>query len=233
MIFHTLLKVGLILCVVALPAFSQSRVEDAYKKILRVADDEGHKIAREELDLGDVEISRFMVAKMNLAPIRGDSPADTMSRVVAADVEKGFEWLLDHYDDFSAVGRAAVVRVTMKYNYRETLQLFLLLLDDKRVVVNDRRTETPPEPYIALRVCDHAYNGLTQRIGRLDNILPSELPKVFGPDSSYADRDMAIRQFRQWWDVNGNNITMQKPSLGEKKPAITQKLQAIESQQTK
>lgn len=176
-------------------------------------------------DLKEQSVSEYMVNALNHLPQkRGEkSAADVMAGIFAANPTKALGWIVDHYDELSATGRANIVNSLRLSKYAEAPQVIASFLNDKQQVINARAEALSPGPYEHLRVCDYAYNSLCYIVA--ENIeKEKDLPRRISSDMPDSARMKYQNNLKRWWSDNGKSIQGSREHLTDAKPSLKVKL---------
>jgi hypothetical protein len=175
-------------------------------------------LVEKSFDLDDPEVSSFMFNAMNSFPSkRGGMNADgVMACVLHVNPEKGIKWLVDHYADFSNVGRSYMVQSFRLLDCSEACEILSYFLDDNSTVVNKRSEAVSPGPYEHLRVCDYACNELYLKFMAKHK---AEIPKLIGTATEIDERDRIVKEWKAWLKAN-EEVLKQKKKLSDKYPDI-------------
>ena len=225
---------SLIFSLIALTAQSPNettlnKLDRAYENIVVKYTDPSHI---REFDLDRREVSAFMVEKMNTVSNRGGCvpSTDVLHHLIDDNPGKTFEWLVDKYDQFSPVGCAAMIEGLRHLDNRESYQLLIMFLEDKREVVNKYELIlSPPAPGINLsymRVCDWAFQSITYLLD-LQKCLPRQIPRHLQNSEPFSERDKFIKQIKGWWSNDSVNFLAKKTLLSIKRPLLQKKVQNL------
>lgn len=229
---------------IAIPLCMGATPSDAYGK-LAILKYDANKSAYEplcnSLDLGDNITSQFLLAKINAPQAwkNGEIPTSfIMKWLLSTQKAKAFEWIVDHYTQFTADGRKTILVGLIDFKYRESYLLLSHLLLDKEPT-KEIRNEREPSPFSTgpMRVCDLAYNTLSLMV-RYDDIsncnpiananypMPAA-PVNFNSSTPVEERDAATKDLIAWWDQNFSKVLKDKPSLSSTTPDIQAKLDSL------
>lgn len=212
-------------------AQSEKKLEEAFLKISNYSTDEEKqkKLIKEVFDLKKPEVTKFLIRYMNMQPYLGMKSSRSLARfpLLLTKREEGLLWLLENYDEFTAVGRKSMVycvrfaaeRSTFPRSFecREACEILGLFLRDKTPVPTKIEGVMPGPDFPHDRVCDYAYGALRSRCRRaMPEELANELRNPIYHAEPYKERDKRINLLISWWESDDSQEFRQsKKSLLE------------------
>jgi len=164
---------------------------------------------RRTFDLNDESVSRQLLerARKPLTPYYRMK----LATVLTANDTRGLLWVLNalHEDNVALKGNLAQALVHSEY--REAVEVLVLLLEDTRSVpvtkIRGPKWEPPPPHFVDYRVCDLALTNLLQILGRVAHI-PRKTRREYDVNRSnpLAHRDRRLAAFLDMWEIQGADI---------------------------
>lgn len=134
-------------------------------------------------------------------------------RVIFREIEEhAFPYLLKKRYEKDPYLRGGIIIALADYRYKETILALIEALDDKSIcrdpVIDSTKWEPPGTTW---RVCDVAYGRLLWRFGPdISYKEIREIEKEFNKKNrglnDFEDRDIVIREFKNWWQKNKERI---------------------------
>lgn len=216
---------GILECLPTCYATGQDKGEKKLEKMICViwdgSTDEEKELIKSVFDLKKPEVTKFLIKQMNIPMAcscgtnKKDMRARTREPILLAKHEEGLLWLLENYDDFTAVGRNNMLYCIRHFECKELYEILIVFLEDKKLVPRGRSPHGPPY----MRVCDCAKGALGFRCWKA---MPEELGKeirkpVFRWDSD-EEKDKRINLLISWWESeDSQEFRQSKKSLSEEK----------------
>lgn len=182
------------------------------------------KFIAKELDLRQPAVSEYVLNAMN-SKVVNIAVVNSMAVINYSFPERGLRWLLDNYDNFSAVARVNMV-ISLKFVDKvESYRLInILLADERSVKYGGRAPMLRPHDE---RVCDYARNQIAFIMAR-SGTLPKEIKRLMSSSSLVYHRDSAIHNLRLWWKENGSDFLAKKERVSAVGSDIDRKITELE-----
>lgn len=215
------------MCLAQAPTGTIKKKLDQVCENLVTHDLKGDYIER-ELNLDRPEVSSYLEAVLNSLPARGKGtqPGDIFRSLILAHPSKTVEWLMDHYDQFSPIGLMNMTYSLCNLESRESFQILLPLLEDRRVIFDVDAAAVSAPPYWHRRVCDHAFIAVTHMVQK-GKILPRGFLGAVTSHQPPEERDKEIQRFKDWWAQESEVILRKAPPLAATRPSLQNKVESV------